>query len=97
MNNDSLSLVELQELVDLHREAADGNEEPLREDEVLIIKVCAHYQDWKSLTFFDLGVFRALNMNFSVDVLRLRWSIHFNCGNSQDLVFNHLWNNYIVF
>lgn len=29
---------ELKELVDLHREAADGNEEPLREDEVLIIK-----------------------------------------------------------
>ena len=32
--------IELKELVDLHREAAHGNEEPLREDEVLIITVC---------------------------------------------------------
>jgi len=31
---------ELRELVDLHRESTDANEDPLREDEVMIIQVC---------------------------------------------------------
>ena len=30
---------ELRELVDLHRESTDANEDPLREDEVMIIQV----------------------------------------------------------
>ena len=48
---------ELRELVDLHRESTDANEDPLREDEVMIIQVCHNLPvAWNIINHFPVHI-----------------------------------------
>lgn len=54
------SIPELKELVDMHGESSDGNEEPLSSDEVLIIKVGLRCWDLTAVSIWQVTVCREL-------------------------------------